>query len=53
MTRKLQRITTLLLIDDDPSMVCLLAKVLQRAVGDRLFVHSFTLSPFFPLFPPS
>jgi DNA-binding NtrC family response regulator len=33
---------TLLLVDDDPSMVRLLAKIVQRSFGDRMHLHCVT-----------
>ena len=34
--------TTLLLVDDDPSMVRLLAKIIDRSFGDHMRLHSLT-----------
>ena len=34
--------TTLLLVDDDPSMVRLLAKIIDRSFGDRMQLQSLT-----------
>ena len=34
--------TKLLLVDDDPSMVRLLAKIINRSFGDRVELHSLT-----------
>jgi DNA-binding NtrC family response regulator len=34
--------TTLLLVDDDPSMVRLLARLIDRSFGDRMRLHSLT-----------
>ena len=34
--------TKLLLVDDDPSMVRLLAKIIDRSFGDRMELHSLT-----------
>jgi DNA-binding NtrC family response regulator len=36
------RATTLLLVDDYPSMVRLLAKIIERSFGDRMELHSLT-----------
>ena len=38
----LDRSATLLLVDDDPSMVRLLAKIIDRSFGDRVQLHSLT-----------
>ncbi len=42
MTRKLNYPTTLLLVDDDPSMLRLLTAVIERSFGDRVILHSLT-----------
>jgi DNA-binding NtrC family response regulator len=38
----LSNASTLLVVDDDPSMVRLLVKVIERAMGDDVVVESFT-----------
>ena len=40
MTHALAHPTRLLLVDDDPSMVRLLAKLIARSFGDRMELHS-------------
>ena len=42
MTRKLNYQTKLLLVDDDPSMVRLLTKIIERSFGERVTLHSLT-----------
>jgi len=42
LTRKLNYQTKLLLVDDDPGMVRLLAKIIERSFGDRMTLHSLT-----------
>ena len=39
---KFDRSMTLLLVDDDPSMVRLLAKIIDRSFGNRVQLHSLT-----------
>ncbi len=38
----IDRSTTLLLVDDDPSMVRLLAKIIDRSFGNRMQLHTLT-----------
>jgi len=38
----LNHLTRLLLIDDDPSMVRLLTRIIDRSFGDRMELHSLT-----------
>jgi DNA-binding NtrC family response regulator len=38
----LNHTTTLLLVDDDPDMVRLLARIVDRSFGDRMELHSLT-----------
>ncbi len=40
--RVLDRSVTLLLVDDDPSMVRLLARIIKRSFDDRIQLHSLT-----------
>jgi len=42
MTRTLNHPTNLLLVDDDPSMVRLLTKIIERSFGNRMELHSLT-----------
>jgi len=42
MTRTLIHRTKMLLVDDDPSMARLLAKIIERSFGDRLVLHALT-----------
>ena len=42
MTSTLKHITRLLLVDDDPIMVRLLAKVIERSFGNRMELHCLT-----------
>ena len=37
-----ERSTTLLLVDDDPCMMRLLAKIIERSFGNRMHLHSLT-----------
>ncbi|MEI8374482.1 MAG: response regulator [Planctomycetota bacterium] len=39
---QLDRSTTLLLVDDDPCMMRLLAKIIERSFGNRMQLHSLT-----------
>ena len=38
----LNHLTRLLLVDEDPSIVRLLAKIIDRSFGDRMQLHSLT-----------
>ncbi len=40
--RILDHLTTLLLVDDDPAMVRLLTKIIDRSFGNRMQLHSLT-----------
>ncbi len=40
--RTLDHLTTLLLVDDDPAMVRLLTRIIDRSFGNRMQLHSLT-----------